>query len=86
MQLIFQDPFSSLNPRITVGNAIAEPIEVHGIAKNKDEIREKVMKLLTTCWPNRAALRSLSTRVFRWTKTKDWHCKNLSSRARVYCL
>lgn len=46
MQLIFQDPFSSLNPRITVGNAIAEPIEVHGIAKNKEEIREKVLKLL----------------------------------------
>jgi peptide/nickel transport system ATP-binding protein len=47
MQLIFQDPFSSLNPRITVGRAIAEPMEVHGIAKNKDEIREKVMQLLT---------------------------------------
>lgn len=46
MQLIFQDPFSSLNPRITVGRAIAEPMEVHGIATNKDEIREKVMQLL----------------------------------------
>jgi peptide/nickel transport system ATP-binding protein len=46
MQLIFQDPFSSLNPRITVGNAIAEPMEVHGIAKSKDEIRAKVLKLL----------------------------------------
>lgn len=47
MQLIFQDPFSSLNPRITVGRAIAEPMEIHGIAKHKDEIREKVMQLLT---------------------------------------
>jgi peptide/nickel transport system ATP-binding protein len=47
MQLIFQDPFSSLNPRITVGRAIAEPMKVHGIAKHKDEIREKVMQLLT---------------------------------------
>ena len=46
MQLIFQDPFSSLNPRITVGNAIAEPMEVHSIAKSKDEIRDKVLKLL----------------------------------------
>lgn len=46
MQLIFQDPFSSLNPRITVGNAIAEPMEVHGIVKSKEEIREKVIKLL----------------------------------------
>lgn len=46
MQLIFQDPFSSLNPRLTVGQAIAEPIEVHGIAKSKEEIRAKVLKLL----------------------------------------
>lgn len=46
MQLIFQDPFSSLNPRITVGNAIAEPMEVHGMAKSKDEIRAKVLRLL----------------------------------------
>jgi len=46
MQLIFQDPFSSLNPRITVGNAIAEPMQVHGIAKSKEEIRQKVLNLL----------------------------------------
>ncbi|HRG58563.1 MAG TPA: ABC transporter ATP-binding protein [Bacteroidia bacterium] len=46
MQLIFQDPFSSLNPRITVGNAIGEPIEVHGISNSKEEIREKVIRLL----------------------------------------
>lgn len=46
MQLIFQDPFSSLNPRITVGQAISEPMEVHGLAKSKEEIREKVIHLL----------------------------------------
>ena len=40
MQIIFQDPVSSLNPRMTVGNIIGEPIQVHGIArgKQKDEI------------------------------------------------
>ena len=46
MQLIFQDPFSSLNPRITVGKAIAEPLEVHGMALSKYEIRAKVLQLL----------------------------------------
>lgn len=46
MQLIFQDPFSSLNPRITVGQAISEPMEVHGLAKSKEEVREKVIHLL----------------------------------------
>ena len=36
MQIIFQDPVSSLNPRMTVGRIIGEPLEVHGIAKGKD--------------------------------------------------
>ena len=35
MQIVFQDPVSSLNPRMTVGNIIGEPIEVHGIAKGR---------------------------------------------------
>jgi oligopeptide transport system ATP-binding protein len=36
LQIVFQDPVSSLNPRMTVGNIIGEPIEVHGIARGKD--------------------------------------------------
>jgi len=45
MQIIFQDPFASLNPRMTVGDAIAEPIEVHGIAKGNDA-QDRVAELL----------------------------------------
>lgn len=37
LQIVFQDPVSSLNPRMTVGNIIGEPIEVHGIAKGRDK-------------------------------------------------
>jgi oligopeptide transport system ATP-binding protein len=37
MQIVFQDPVSSLNPRMTVGNIIGEPIEVHGIAKGREK-------------------------------------------------
>jgi glutathione transport system ATP-binding protein len=45
MQMIFQDPFASLNPRITAGDAIAEPMHVHGIASG-EEARLKVVELL----------------------------------------
>jgi peptide/nickel transport system ATP-binding protein len=46
MQLIFQDPYSALNPRITVGNAILEPMKMHGILATDKERKEKVEELL----------------------------------------
>ncbi len=46
LQIIFQDPFSSLNPRMSVGEAILEPMKVHRIGKNDEERKEKVMALL----------------------------------------
>ncbi|NQW22287.1 MAG: dipeptide ABC transporter ATP-binding protein [SAR202 cluster bacterium] len=46
MQVIFQDPYSSLNPRMTAGNIIGEPLIVHGLVKSKEEYREKVADLL----------------------------------------
>lgn len=48
MQIIFQDPYSSLNPRLTVGAAIMEPMKVFGIGANDKERREKVIDLLET--------------------------------------
>ena len=46
MQIIFQDPFSSLNPRMTAGDIIGELLVVHGLVKNGEEKREKVRELL----------------------------------------
>ncbi|MBE7647408.1 ABC transporter ATP-binding protein [Tenacibaculum finnmarkense] len=46
IQIIFQDPFSSLNPRITVGNAIVEPMKVHNILNSFKERKEYVLNLL----------------------------------------
>ncbi|MFL9837700.1 ABC transporter ATP-binding protein [Flavobacterium sp. ST-75] len=46
IQIIFQDPYSSLNPRITVGKAIMEPMKVHGLYKNDKERREKTIEIL----------------------------------------
>lgn len=47
MQIIFQDPFASLNPRMTVGSIIAEPIRLHGLAKGK-AVEDRVAELLRT--------------------------------------
>ena len=46
LQIIFQDPYSSLNPRITIGQAIMEPMQVHGVFTNDKERKERVIELL----------------------------------------
>lgn len=45
-QIVFQDPYSSLNPRIRIGEAIAEPLKVHGIETDRRKCRQKVCDLL----------------------------------------
>ena len=48
MQMIFQDPFSSLNPRMSVSQIIAEPLEIHHICKNSEEKDNKIKELMDT--------------------------------------
>ena len=46
LQIVFQDPYSSLNPRIRIGEAIMEPMQVHGLAASRTEARERAARLL----------------------------------------
>ncbi len=46
LQIVFQDPYGSLNPRINIGEAIMEPLTVHGYYDNNKQRKEKVMELL----------------------------------------
>jgi peptide/nickel transport system ATP-binding protein len=46
IQLIFQDPYSSLHPRMRIGDAIAEPLQVHQIVPSKSERKERVIEML----------------------------------------
>jgi peptide/nickel transport system ATP-binding protein len=49
MQLVFQDPYASLNPRMTVLELVAEPLVVHGLAKSAEAARTDVVELLARC-------------------------------------
>ncbi|CAM3770101.1 oligopeptide ABC transporter ATP-binding protein OppF [Aeromicrobium ponti] len=53
MQMIFQDPYASLNPRMTVADIIAEGIDIHGLAKDKKARMERVYELLETVGLNK---------------------------------
>ena len=46
LQIVFQDPYGSLNPRITIGDAIMEPMQMHGILTGRQQRKEKVVELL----------------------------------------
>ena len=46
VQMVFQDPYASLNPRMSIHDILAEPLIIHGLAKDKKEIDEKVIRLL----------------------------------------
>ena len=48
MQMVFQDPYSSLNPRMTVEDIIGEPLDVHKLYSSKEERREKILELMKT--------------------------------------
>jgi oligopeptide transport system ATP-binding protein len=48
MQIIFQDPYASLNPRMTVGAIIGEALEIHGLAKTRREFEARIVELLET--------------------------------------
>jgi len=48
MQIIFQDPYASLNPRMTVSEIIADPMKVYGICSSQRELNERVLQLMDT--------------------------------------
>ena len=48
MQIIFQDPYASLNPRLTVGAIVGEALQIHGLVKSRRALEERVLQLLET--------------------------------------
>jgi oligopeptide transport system ATP-binding protein len=56
MQIIFQDPYASLNPRMTVEEILGEPLDIHKICSSKDERKQRIFKLLDLCGLRREAI------------------------------
>src|SRR5271156_5302136 len=56
MQIIFQDPYASLNPRMTVRDIVGEAIRIHRLAENKDEEERRVLELLVSVGMPRDAM------------------------------
>ncbi len=56
MQIIFQDPYASLNPRMTVESILGEPLEIHKIGQSRHEKRQRILKLLDLCGLRREAI------------------------------
>ncbi len=72
MQIIFQDPYASLNPRMTVGDIIAEPLPIHGLA-SKREREKRVQELLDVVGLASYHARSLPARVQRRSAAAHRH-------------
>ena len=58
--MIFQDPYSSLNPRKTIGSIIAEPFAIHGLLNGEGERSKRVQDLMDRVGPQPRALQPLS--------------------------
>jgi len=56
MQIIFQDPYASLNPRMTVEDILSEPLEIHKLFNSKGERKQRILKLLDLCGLRREAI------------------------------
>ena len=68
MQIIFQDPYSALNPRQTAGDIVSDPLVVHNIGSKKER-QERVDELFSMVGLQKKSTSSLSSSIFGWTTT-----------------
>ena len=80
MQVIFQDPYGSLNPRMTVGDMLEEPLRLHGLHRRNERARVAVLGLVGLC----GARAALSARVFRRPAAAHRHRSSARGRAAAH--
>ena len=82
IQVIFQDPYSSLNPRLKIGEIIGEPIRVHGLIPDKAKREERVRELLAVCGLN-PALQTVTRMRCRAASASAWALRGRSGWSRT---
>ena len=80
MQLIFQDPYASLDPRMTVRDIVAEPLKTHKLCHTKEEMTERVLSLLRDVGIPEEFL------FLRRATPEDRHCTRHRPRPGTHCL
>ena len=75
MQMVFQDPYSSLDPRMTVEDIIGEPLDVHKLYKTRAERREKILELMELVGLNAEHARRYAHALSRRTASAYRHCR-----------
>ena len=82
IQVIFQDPYSSLNPRMKVGDIIGEPIKVHGIEPDAAKRAARVRELLSICGLNPRFVDRYPH--VRWAAAACRHCARACAEPRIH--
>ena len=80
MQIVFQDPFASLNPRMTAGDIVGEPLGVHGLATGRAQ-QERVAELFAQVGLRAGPDEELSASILRRTAATHLHCARAVARA-----
>lgn len=70
-QMIFQDPYASLDPRMTVADIVAEGLDIHHMTSNKKERSEKNLPLPRSCRIKQRTCKPFCSRIFRWSETAN---------------
>jgi len=82
MQIVFQDPFASLNPRMTIYEIIGEPFDIHGHAKG-DEKRKRINELMTMVGLPPSNLNRYPHQFKRRRETENLNCQSLGNESEV---
>ena len=81
MQMVYQDPFGSLNPRMKVSEIVGEPLEVHGMASNRADLRRPRRQPSGHGGPAARHGRPLSARILRRPAPEDRHRPRAGARS-----